>query len=120
MNLRVVEAFYWVVTLKSVTRAAEKLHLTQSAMSSRIASLEQELGILLLDRRDKQFRVTAAGQPGQPTALYRAVGEARARLQPDVAAAHAEAAPIEGPIREMWETLRDRPVPGVEMPRRFR
>ena len=62
MNLRVVEAFFWVVTLKSVTRAAEKLHITQSAMSSRIASLEVELGVLLLDRRDRQFRVTAAGQ----------------------------------------------------------
>lgn len=62
MNLRFVEAYYWVVTLKSVTRAAEKLHLTQSAMSSRIAALEQELGTLLLDRRDKQFRVTIAGQ----------------------------------------------------------
>ncbi len=62
MNLRVVEAFYWVVMLKSVTRAAEKLHITQSAMSSRIASLEQELGMLLLDRRDRQFRVTSAGQ----------------------------------------------------------
>lgn len=62
MNLRVVEAFYWVVTLKSVTRAAEKLHITQSAMSSRIAALEQELGMLLLDRRDRQFRVTPAGQ----------------------------------------------------------
>jgi len=61
MNLRFVEAFYWVVTLRSVTRAAEKLHLTQSAMSSRIAALEQELGTLLLDRRDKQFRVTVAG-----------------------------------------------------------
>jgi DNA-binding transcriptional LysR family regulator len=61
MNLRFVEAFYWVVTLKSVTRAAEKLHLTQSAMSSRIAALEQELGTLLLDRRDKSFRVTVAG-----------------------------------------------------------
>ena len=62
MNLRFVEAFYWVVTLRSVTRAAEKLHLTQSAMSSRIAALEQELGTLLLDRRDKTFRVTIAGQ----------------------------------------------------------
>lgn len=61
MNLRFVEAFYWVVTLRSVTRAAEKLHLTQSAMSSRIAALEQELGTLLLDRRDKRFRLTAAG-----------------------------------------------------------
>lgn len=62
MNLRFVEAFYWVVTLRSVSRAAERLHLTQSAMSSRVAALEQELGTLLLDRRDKLFRVTAAGQ----------------------------------------------------------
>ena len=61
MNLRFVEAFYWVASLKSVTRAAEKLFLTQSAMSSRIAALEEELGVLLLDRRDKQFRLTLAG-----------------------------------------------------------
>lgn len=61
MNLRFVEAFYWAVTLKSVTRAAEKLFITQSALSSRIAALETELGALLLDRRDKQFRLTTAG-----------------------------------------------------------
>jgi DNA-binding transcriptional LysR family regulator len=61
VNLRFVEAFYWVASLKSVTRAAEKLFLTQSAMSSRIAALEEELGVLLLDRRDKQFRLTVAG-----------------------------------------------------------
>ena len=62
MNLRFVEAFFWVATLKSVTRAAEKLSLTQSAMSSRIAALEDELGVMLLDRRDRQFRLTTAGQ----------------------------------------------------------
>lgn len=61
MNLRFVEAFYWVATLKSVSRAAEKLFLTQSAMSARVAALEEELGALLLDRRDKQFRLTVAG-----------------------------------------------------------
>jgi DNA-binding transcriptional LysR family regulator len=61
MNLRFVEAFYWVATLRSVSRAAEKLFITQSAMSSRIASLEEELGTLLLDRRDKSFRLTIAG-----------------------------------------------------------
>src|SRR5256885_8794678 len=61
MNLRFVEAFYWVVSLKSVSRAAEKLFITQSAMSSRIAALEEEFGVLLLDRRDKQFRLTVAG-----------------------------------------------------------
>ena len=61
MNLRFVEGFYWAAVLKSVTRAAEKLFVTQSALSSRIAVLEEELGVLLLDRRDKQFRLTAAG-----------------------------------------------------------
>lgn len=62
MNLRFVEAFHWAVSLRSVTRAAEKLHITQSALSSRIAALEEELGVVLLDRRDKQFRLTLAGQ----------------------------------------------------------
>jgi DNA-binding transcriptional LysR family regulator len=61
MNLRFVEAFYWVASLKSISRAAEKLFLTQSAMSSRIATLEEELGVLLLDRSDKQFKLTGAG-----------------------------------------------------------
>jgi DNA-binding transcriptional LysR family regulator len=62
MNLRFVEAFYWVATLKSISRAAEKLFLTQSAMSARIAALEEEMGALLLDRKEKQVRLTAAGQ----------------------------------------------------------
>jgi len=62
MNLRFVEAFHWAVSLKSVTRAAEKLHITQSALSSRISALEEELGVVLVDRRDKQFRLTIAGQ----------------------------------------------------------
>ncbi len=62
MNLRFVEAFHWAAALKSVTRAAEKLHITQSALSSRIAALETELGVLLLDRRDKSLRLTIAGQ----------------------------------------------------------
>ena len=61
MNLRFVEAFYWVASLKSISRAAEKLFLTQSTMSSRISTLEDELGVLLLDRGDKQFKLTAAG-----------------------------------------------------------
>ena len=61
MNLRFVEAFYWVASLKSISRAAEKLFLTQSAMSSRISTLEEELGVLLIDRGNKQFKMTAAG-----------------------------------------------------------
>ena len=60
MNLRFVEAFHWVATLKPASRAAEKLFLTQSAMSARVAALEEEFGALLLDRRDKTLRLTVA------------------------------------------------------------
>ena len=45
MNLRFVETFVWVARLQSITRTAEKLFLTQSAVSSRIAVLEAELGV---------------------------------------------------------------------------
>lgn len=62
MNLRFVEAFIWVVRLGGVTRAAERLNLTQSAISSRIAALEEELGTSLIDRRAKGFRLTWAGE----------------------------------------------------------
>lgn len=62
MNLRFVEAFHWAVALGSITRAADKMHITQSALSARIAALEEELGVVLLDRRERQFRLTIAGQ----------------------------------------------------------
>ena len=62
MNLRFVETFVWVARLQSITRTAEKLFLTQSAVSSRIAVLEAELGVELVDRRDRMFRLTRSGE----------------------------------------------------------
>lgn len=61
MNLRFVESFVWVARLNSITRGAEKLCLTQSAVSNRITALEEELGITLLDRRNSGFRLSSAG-----------------------------------------------------------
>jgi DNA-binding transcriptional LysR family regulator len=61
VNLRFVEAFVWVARLQSISRTAEKLFLTQSAVSSRISALEEELGVPLIDRRDRVFRLTNAG-----------------------------------------------------------
>jgi DNA-binding transcriptional LysR family regulator len=61
MNLRFVEAFVWVARLESITRGAEKLSLTQSAISNRVAALEQELGVTLLDRRERSVKLTLAG-----------------------------------------------------------
>lgn len=62
MNLRFVDTFLWVVRLSSVTRAAERLNLTQSAVSARIAALEDEFGAPLIDRQAKGFRLTWAGE----------------------------------------------------------
>ncbi|NBN99956.1 MAG: LysR family transcriptional regulator [Betaproteobacteria bacterium] len=62
MNLRFVESFVWLARLQNVTRTAEKLCLTQSAVSSRIAALEDTLGTPLIDRRERGFRLTHAGQ----------------------------------------------------------
>ena len=62
MNLRFVESFVWLARLQNVTRTAEKLCLTQSAVSSRIAALEESLGTTLIDRRERGFRLTHAGQ----------------------------------------------------------
>jgi len=88
MNLRFVEAFYWVAALKSISRAADKLFLTQSAMSSRIATLEEELGVLLLDRRDKQFKLTVAGQ------RFLVLAQKLLELQRDVKAEMGAGAPL--------------------------
>lgn len=88
MNLRFVEAFYWVASLKSVSRAADKLFLTQSAMSSRISTLEDELGVLLLDRRDKQFKLTTAG------ARFLVYAQKLLELQREVKAEMGSGAPL--------------------------
>jgi DNA-binding transcriptional LysR family regulator len=61
MNLKFVEAFIWVARLRSITRAAEKLCMTQSAVSNRIAALEDELGVELINRRNQRFRLSDAG-----------------------------------------------------------
>ena len=88
MNLRFVEAFYWVASLKSISRAAEKLFLTQSAMSSRISTLEEELGVLLLDRGDKPFKLTAA------SARFLIYAEKLLALQREVKAEMAYSPPL--------------------------
>lgn len=42
-------------------RAAEALHLTQSALSHQLKSLEEQAGVALVVRREKPLRLTAAG-----------------------------------------------------------
>ncbi|CAM2157342.1 Transcriptional regulatory protein [Pararobbsia alpina] len=59
MNINDLRAFVAVVKSNSLTRAAETLFLTQSAVSRRIQHLEESLGAELFDRATKPPRVTA-------------------------------------------------------------
>ncbi|WP_207060775.1 LysR family transcriptional regulator [Motiliproteus sp. SC1-56] len=50
MNFKRLETFVWVATLGSFRKAAERQFTTQPAVSSRIAALEEELGVKLFQR----------------------------------------------------------------------
>jgi len=62
MNLRFIEAFVWVARLRSFRAASEKLHTTQTAISSRIASLESDFGVRLFERDKRTVTLTHSGE----------------------------------------------------------
>ena len=62
MNLIDLEAFVSVVDHGSVVAAAAALHLTQSAVTRRVQSLEDTLGVSLLDRQTRPLQPTLAGR----------------------------------------------------------
>jgi len=67
-TLRQMEAFVWVSALGSFRKAATKLNTTQPAISTRIATLEQQLGQRLFVRDAGQVQLTSAGQMLLPKA----------------------------------------------------
>lgn len=60
--LEELKAFVAVVDHTSLTKAAERLYLTQSAISRRVQQLEEMLGTTLLDRSTRPPSVTAVGR----------------------------------------------------------
>jgi DNA-binding transcriptional LysR family regulator len=62
MDTRQLTAFCAVVELKSFSQAAERLGVTQPAVSLQIRSLEERLGQQLLDRSGRRVEPTEAGQ----------------------------------------------------------
>lgn len=77
MNLKFLETFVWVARLRSFSLAAEKLCTTQAAVSNRIATLERDLGVRLLERDLRNVSLTPHGQRALPQAeaLVRMAGE---------------------------------------------
>lgn len=61
LDIRQLKYFSEVVKHKSITKAAETLHISQPALSKMIKGLEDELGMTLIVRTNKTSNVTDAG-----------------------------------------------------------
>ncbi len=61
MLMQQIKYFLAVVNCKSFTEAAEQCYITQSAISQQIKSLEQELGVRLIQRGKRKFALTPEG-----------------------------------------------------------
>ena len=62
MNLDYLRTFHKLVELGSFSQAAKKMSLSQPAVSFQIQKMEQELGTRLIDRGQKKFTLTEAGE----------------------------------------------------------
>lgn len=62
MEFRQLEHFLAVAGEMSFTRAAERAHVVQSALSTSVGKLERELGVSLFDRSRQQISLTPAGE----------------------------------------------------------
>src|ERR1700761_1197938 len=90
MELRQLTAFVAVAEDGSFTRASDRLHVVQSAVSANVRNLERELGARLFDRSTHRVALTEEGHALLP--------EARAALQATTAARDAVDA-VRGGVR---------------------
>lgn len=60
--LKQIKYFQAVVRRNSFSEAAEECFISQSAISQQIQALERELGVTLLDRKNRKFTLTPAGE----------------------------------------------------------
>jgi LysR family glycine cleavage system transcriptional activator len=97
LPLNTLNAFRAVAELGNLRKAAERLHLTHSAVSQQIRGLEEGLGFELFDRRGRRVALNAAG-----AALLRSVQVALAQLDDGVQAA---AAAVSGEAQRLRVTV---------------
>ena len=62
MELRVLRYFQAVVTELNISRAAERLHVSQPTISRQLKDLEDELGVVLFERNGRHIQLTSSGE----------------------------------------------------------
>lgn len=62
MLLRQIQFFVSIVDENSFTEAAEKNYVSQSAVSQAMNALEADLGVKLIERKNRSFQITTAGE----------------------------------------------------------
>jgi len=97
MDLRQLEYFVAVADERNFTRAAERVHISQSGVSAQIRQLERELGAELFDRSTRVATLTVAGKA--------ALDHARAAL--------AAAAAVGQAVGEVTDLIRGRLAVGM-------
>lgn len=78
----------------TITRAANRLHLTQSALSHQLHDAEDQLGATLFERTSKKMKLTEAGERVLISA--RTVLEELQRVEADI---ESQATPVRGKVR---------------------
>jgi DNA-binding transcriptional LysR family regulator len=83
MDIGQLEAFLQVAALRSFSRAAESLRLTQPSVTARIQSLERDLGETLFERNGRGVSLTEAGAAFMPHAqrVLKALQDGRDAVQ---------------------------------------
>ena len=90
MDVRQLRNFVIVAQEQNFGRAADRIALSQPALSRQIQALEEEIGLLLFDRSAKTIRLTPAGRTYE-VEVRRIIGDldSSARLAREVAAGRA-------------------------------
>ena len=82
MDTRQLHAFCEVVERKSFSQAAERLGVTQPAVSLQVRALEKRLGTQLLDRSGRRVEPTEAGTKDSSTPTCSSSAPARNQQPP--------------------------------------
>jgi DNA-binding transcriptional LysR family regulator len=82
MNLNHLSIFCAVARERSISRGAQRLMISQPAVSKQLAQLERNLGVKLLDRLPRGIRLTEAGEvlAGYAERLFAVEAEAESAL----------------------------------------